>query len=362
MSDNRGQLLTPGSGRGARLAGPRWPESAGKAVSRNARHLDFVVPVAQPFTFPSLSSFEEAFEEALVASAAAEGLSLPTVAGVRYSLRRLTDFIRGRRLERAFLSGQLPEQARALEVWLGSLRAGGANHTTVNYYWRMLHAGLKRLGARTGMAEPTQFLPVPRPGRPLPRFLSRTDLEAVLRAAANYQWPRGPFERHRSVAIIAMMGLGGLRRGEVLRLEVRDIDLTQGAVTVRHGKGRSGGKDRVVFMPPGLRTALSSYLDVRAARPGSTGRLFISTRGTRPIGVTTIRRLCRTLQEVSGVAVAPHMLRHTCATLLRQAGIPDRLAMEQLGHASLGVLQRYSHVTDEERRQIVGRLDIDLLT
>ncbi|MBK9968884.1 MAG: hypothetical protein IPP07_30190 [Holophagales bacterium] len=101
MSDNRGQLLTPGSGRGARLAGPRWPESAGKAVSRNARHLDFVVPVAQPFTFPSLSSFEEAFEEALVASAAAEGLSPPTVAGIRYSLRRLTDFIRGRRLERA---------------------------------------------------------------------------------------------------------------------------------------------------------------------------------------------------------------------------------------------------------------------
>jgi integrase/recombinase XerD len=331
-------------------------------VSRNARHLDFVVPVAQPFTFPSLSSFEEAFEEALVASAAAEGLSPPTVAGIRYSLRRLTDFIRGRRLERAFLSGQLPEQARALEVWLGSLRAGGANHTTVNYYWRMLHAGLKRLGMRTGMAEPTQFLPVPRPGRPLPRFLSRTDLEAVLRAAANYQWPRGPFERHRSVAIIAMMGLGGLRRGEVLRLEVRDIDLTQGAVTVRHGKGRSGGKDRVVFMPPGLRTALSSYLDVRAARPGSTGRLFLSTRGTRPIGVTTIRRLCRTLQEASGVAVAPHMLRHTCATLLRQAGIPDRLAMEQLGHASLGVLQRYSHVTDEERRQIVGRLDVDLMT
>ena len=36
--------------------------------------------------------------------------------------------------------------------------------------------------------------------------------------------------------------------------------------------------------------------------------------------------------------------------------------MEQLGHASLGVLQRYSHVTDEERRQIVGRLDVDLLT
>ena len=336
-----------------------WPNSDGRLVSRDLRYSEFVVPVALPFTFPSLSHLEAVVDEALEVAAAAEGLSPRTVGGIRYSTERLVSFVRERHLERVFLSGQLPVQVHVLEQWLGWLRTGGANHTTVNYYWRMLHAGLKRVGARTGMAEPTQFLPVPRPGHPLPRFLTRQALETVLRGAANHQWIGGLFERRRNVALIACMGLGGLRRGEVLNLEVADIDLTSGSIKVRRGKGRGGGKDRVVYMPPGLRSALSAYMVERAERQGSSGRLFLSTRFDRAMGVITIRRVCETLRKVTGVDVAPHMLRHTCATLLRQAGVPDRISMEQLGHASLGVLQRYSHVTDEERCEVVGRLDVE---
>ena len=346
----------------ARRAEPNWPNAPGRVISRVARPFEYVVPVARPFTYPSLSHFEDAVSEELQAAVSADGLSERTVDGIRYSTQRLTSFLREHRLTRDFLSGQLPVQVRVLEQWLGSLRRGGANHTTVNYYWRMLHAGLKRLGARTGMAEPTQFLPIPRPGRPLPRFLTREAFESVLRAAANRQWPGGVFERRRNVCIVAMMGLGGLRRGEVLRLEVADIDLGSSSITVRGGKGRGGGKDRVVYMPPGLRSALSAYMDERSGRQGSSGRLFLSTRGARPIGVITIRRLCEILRRVAGVDVAPHMLRHTCATLLRQSGVPDRISMEQLGHSSLTVLQRYSHVADGERRDVVERLDVEVRT
>jgi len=339
---------------------PLWPDASRRVISREARSFEYLVPVARPFTYPSLSHLEDAVSEELHAAASADGLSARTVDGIRYSTKRLTSFLREHRLARDFLSGQLSAQVRVLEQWLGSLRGGGANHTTVNYYWRMLHAGLKRVGARTGMAEPTQFLPIPRPGRPLPRFLTREGLESVLRAAANRQWPGGLFERRRNVSILAMMGLGGLRRGEVLRLEVADIDFKTSSIKVRRGKGRGGGKDRVVYMPPGLRSSVSAYMDERAERQGSSGRLFLSTRGDRPIGVITIRRLCEVLRGVARVDVAPHMLRHTCATLLRQSGVPDRISMEQLGHSSLGVLQRYSHVTDEERRAVVERLDVEV--
>lgn len=318
-----------------------------------------MVPAALPFTFASLSHLQKAVEISLEESASAAGLSPRTVAGIRYSARRLLAFVNARRLERAFLSGQLAAQVRVLEQWLVSLRAGGANHTTVNHYWRMLHAGFKRVGEREGMAEPTQFVPVPRPGRPLPRFLTREALETVLRAAANHQWPAQEFERRRNVAILSSFALGGLRRGEVLQLDVADVDLHARSILVRRGKGRGGGKARTVYMPPGLHAALSTYLDSRRIRQGATGRLFISTRGDRPIGVITIRRLCETLRRISGCPVAPHMLRHTCATLLRQAGVPDRVSMEQLGHSSLAVLQRYSHVTDDERRDIIARLDVE---
>jgi site-specific recombinase XerD len=54
------------------------------------------------------------------------------------------------------------------------------------------------------------------------------------------------------------------------------------------------------------------------------------------------------------------MLRHTYATILRQAGVPDRLSMDLLGHASLSMLQRYSHVESGEHRAAVERLVLDL--
>lgn len=319
-----------------------------------------LTPVALPFAFPSLQHFEAEVDDVLQAAGGAEGCSVRTITGVRFSVRRLCDFLRQTRSERDFLSGQLPTQLRILERWLGWLRAGGANHTTVNHYWRMLHSGLKRLGTRTGMVDPTQFAPTPRPGRPLPRFLTREALTAVLDFVANHQWPDGVFERRRNVALLTCMALGGLRRGEVLGLEVADIDLRGPSIKVQRGKGRGGGKGRLVFMPPGLLTSLSAYLEERFDRQGTVGALFLSTRGDRPIGVITIRRLCEVIRQRTGVVVAPHMLRHTCATLLRQAGVADRLSMEQLGHASLGVLQRYSHVTNEERRDSVGRLDIEV--
>ncbi len=314
--------------------------------------------MALPFVMPSLQHFEEEMKTTLEASAAAEGLSPRTLAGMLFAVRRLSRFLSEMRSEKDFLSGHLPTQLRVLERWLGWLRAAGANHTTVNHYWRMLHAALQRLAARNGMVEPTQFLPVPRAGRPLPRFLTRQALETVLEFVSNHQWPGGSFERRRNIALLACMALGGLRRGEVLRLEVVDVDVTGGSIIVRRGKGRGGGKDRVVYAPPGLRDALAAYMEERARRQGKTGRLFLSTRGDRPTSVITIRRLCTVIRGATGVAVAPHMLRHTCATLLRQAGVPDRVSMEQLGHASLGVLQRYSHVTNEERREIVMRLDV----
>jgi hypothetical protein len=63
---------------------------------------------------------------------------------------------------------------------------------------------------------------------------------------------------------------------------------------------------------------------------------------------------------MTGIHVAAHMLRHTCATLMRQAGIADRLSMDQLGHSRLEVLQRYSHVVAGERQQALAHFNINV--
>ena len=105
---------------------------------------------------------------------------------------------------------------------------------------------------------------------------------------------------------------------------------------------------------------MAAYLAQREQRKLATASVFVSTKGDEPIGEKTIRRLCTFIETMTGIHVASHMLRHTCATLMRQAGIADRLSMDQLGHSRLEVLQRYSHVAPGERQQAIAHFDVDL--
>jgi integrase len=313
-----------------------------------------------PLQFPSLQHFLERAERVYVHARQVEGLSAKTIEGYRAAARRFATYLRETRTEASFLGGQLPAQVRILEDWIAWLRTAGANHTTVNHYWRTLHAVLARISHADSVVLPTTFVATPRPGRAHPRFITRAALEGVFSFARNHEWPFGTFERVRNIAIIAVMSLGGLRLGEVLRLEFGDIDLTDGRIHIRNGKGTNGGKDRTVYMAPTLHMALGSYLDARRKRQAATTKFFLSTRGTGPMARVAVRRLCTIVTKRSGIKIAPHMLRHTCATLMRQAGIPDRLAMDQLGHASLHVLQRYSHVENGELQREIARLTIDV--
>jgi integrase len=332
----------------------------GRPGMRHAREAYLERASLLPMQFPSLQHFLERADAVYIHARQVEGLSTKTIEGYRATVRRFATYLRDTRTEVAFLSGQLPAQVRVLEDWIAWLRSAGANHTTVNHYWRTLHAVLHRIARADGVLVPTGFVATPRPGRAHPRFLSRTALEDVFAFVRNHEWPFGSFERTRNVALIAVMSLGGLRLGEVLRLEFGDIDLVDGRIRVRNGKGTNGGKDRTVYMAPVLGTALAAYVDARRKRRATTTKLFLSTRGGGPMARVAVRRLCTIVTKRSGIKIAPHMLRHTCATLLRQAGIADRLAMDQLGHQSLHVLQRYSHVENGELQREIGRLTIDV--
>ena len=211
------------------------------------------------------------------------------------------------------------------------------------------------------MLDPTRFVETPKPGRSLPRFLTRSALENVFRFARNYQWRGGEFERLRNVALIAVMALGGCRLGEVLRMEIDDVDCGAGTIRIKRGKGPRGGKQRVICMPAPLVAVIRTYLAKRAQRALATPQVFVAVAGDQPIAEITIRRVCALITRMTETKVAPHLLRHTCATLMRQAGIADRLSMEQLGHSRLDVLQRYSHVVPGERQQALAHFTFDVM-
>ena len=314
----------------------------------------------RPFQFPSLQHLDERVESACADGLTVEGLSPATTEAYRTAYGRLRLFLVETATAERFLRGNLEEQRQVFEGWIAWIRTSGANHTTVNTYFRNLHGVIIRIARRDGLVDPTALVVAPAPGRPYVRFLTKPTLEEVFAFVRNYQWCGGEFARDRNLAMLAVMALGGCRLGEVVRMEVADVNLGERTIAIKKGKGRRGGKPRTVYMPFALQAALDLYLTRRKARDLVTTTLFVATSADRPIQADTVRRLCSRITTRTGIKVAPHMLRHTAATLMRQSDIADRLAMDQLGHASLVALQRYSHVANGELKQAITKIDVDI--
>ncbi len=138
----------------------------------------------------------------------------------------------------------------------------------------------------------------------------------------------------------------GLRRMELIRLRLYDLDLARGVLAVREGKGR---KDRVV--PIGERAIdwLQRYLDMSrpqfAVEPDE-GTIFLTRRG-RPFHPNHLSRLTRDYVVAAGIAKrgACHLLRHTMATAMLEHGADIRVIQEILGHARLTTTQLYTRVS-----------------
>lgn len=196
-------------------------------------------------------------------------------------------------------------------------------------------------------------LAVPRRGRTLPTVL-RPDVAAEVMAAASdaAEIPgSGPLEQ-RDSAIVELLYASGIRIGELVGLDVEDLDSSRRVLRVM-GKG---GKERVV--PYGIPAERAVRLWLREGRgqlahDGSGDAMFLGARGGR-IDVRVARRAVYMAMAASGQAgrAGPHALRHTAATHLLEGGADLRSVQEFLGHSSLATTQIYTHVSAERLRAV----------
>ena len=322
------------------------------------------VPQTIPFAFPSLAHLDERVERLHMTMREVEGLQPGTLAWTRTAYASFRQYLVEQHLERRFLSGQLDSQLRVLEGWIAYLRVGGRSangrtRVTINNYWRALALLCTRLHRQDGILNPLAFIATPKFGRTNPRYLSREMATRLLAAVDHYPWATR-FERARNLALVGMLLLAGLRRGEALKLRYGEVDAEAGTIRIVRGKGRHGGKDRTCYMPAQLRKIIAAYEEQRRSKGCTTPAYFASSRGDCPIHTGAVRHIFGQLSQAIGSTVTPHMLRHTYATLLRQSGVADRVAMELLGHGSLDMLQRYSHVLDGETAAAAEALVLDV--
>ncbi len=150
----------------------------------------------------------------------------------------------------------------------------------------------------------------------------------------------------RDLAALELLYGAGLRVGELVDLDLVDVQLGQRLLRVR-GKGR---KERVVPFGRLAAAALSAYLPDRAAWRRSSPRgerepLLVNQRGGRLSDRSVRRILDAAVTRVAGLHhLHPHDLRHAFATHLLEAGMDLRAIQELLGHASLGTTQIYTTV------------------
>jgi len=196
-------------------------------------------------------------------------------------------------------------------------------------------------------ANPVSEVRAPSIGRPLPKYLTVTEVESLL-AAPDRATPEGMRDR----AMLMLMYAAGLRATEVVTLRIENVDANAGFLRVL-GKG---GKERVV---PGAEAALESlreYLDgwrPRFPAKKATNALFLSRLG-RPVTRQTLwNRIARWAREAGiRTRISPHTLRHSFAGHLLAGGADLRAVQTMLGHADISTTQIYTHVTPERLREI----------
>lgn len=203
--------------------------------------------------------------------------------------------------------------------------------------------------------------------RRLPRALTVTDLDRLLsflRLAAridaeNVVDPTAVREHpHESTTLlaVALMVATGVRVHEVVGLRCRDIDLAGRTVRLI-GKGR---RERQVFLTNDWITGLTGvFLDVRSSL-GIAHPHLLFNQHFDPLTPPAMRSRLTKAAAAAGVStrVTPHMLRHTAATQLIEAGVDIRYIQRLLGHASLSTTEIYTHVSDKALRRVVSDADV----
>lgn len=193
----------------------------------------------------------------------------------------------------------------------------------------------------------------------LPRSLSEDDMRLLLREAETHVVARGRPEPYQDLLlhfILVVLFTTGLRVSELVGARLSDTDLADAMIHVR-GKGN---RERRVYLPGRQGTAVLRRYVAARKRVVADGEHLLVTASGRPITTNQIRIWLRDLAERAGVSrrITPHMLRHTAATQLLEAGVDIRFVQRLLGHASIATTQIYTLVRDVTLRRRLARADV----
>ncbi|MCX7587590.1 site-specific tyrosine recombinase XerD [Phenylobacterium sp. 58.2.17] len=257
-------------------------------------------------------------------------------------------FLKGRGVD---LSNAGPEQ---IEAYFAALSDRGMSPATaarrrsaVRQFYRFV------LGEGWRADDPSRRVDAPKKGRPLPKVLSRAEVDAIIAAAGARDGAQGL----RLACMVELAYASGLRISELTALPLAVLARDPAYLIVK-GKG---GKERLAPLNDAARAAVKAYLEVRKGflPKGDAANPWLFPSRSKA-GRLTPRRFAQLLDEAAADAgidparVSPHVLRHAFATHLLEGGADLRVVQKLLGHADIATTQIYTHVAGERLREVVA--------
>lgn len=187
----------------------------------------------------------------------------------------------------------------------------------------------------------TDHLERPRSRERLPTVLSLSEVESLLNSIANL--------KHRTM--LSIIYSCGLRMGELLDLEIRDVDSKRMVIHIKNAKGK---KDRIVPLSASVLDLLRVYyLDYRPHH-----FLFNGESGNQ-YSRSSLQTIFRRAVVRAGILkkCTLHTLRHSYATHLLENGVNLRYIQDLLGHKSPNTTMIYTHVTSDESRKVISTIE-----
>jgi len=183
---------------------------------------------------------------------------------------------------------------------------------------------------------------IPKKEKKLPTILTPKEIKMLIKTA----------KAGRDRTIIEFLYSTGVRVSECANMKVSSLDLKEGIARVKGGKGN---KDRLIILSKKWIHNLKKYLK----RKKIQSEFVFSKKNGKPITSDTIERMVKKCAEKAGIQknVTPHILRHSFATHLLEAGENIRKIQELLGHSNLATTQIYTFVSTEELKKVKSPLD-----
>lgn len=241
-----------------------------------------------------------------------------------------------------------------IRLWLGRLNEEGFSRNTIARKTASIRSFFKYLFTR-GVIEknPAHLLIVPKAEKRLPKTVQPEEISRMMELASGDD-PRTVQDR----AILELFYSTGMRLSELTGLGVDDLDLRAGQVKVT-GKGN---KQRIIPIGGEAIKACKNHLNCRtelfSSKTDKTDAkaMFIAPRGGRMYPRQVQNIVKHYLLQTSEITQkSPHVIRHSFATHMLDAGADIRIIKEFLGHASLGATQIYTHTSVERLKQVYSK-------